>query len=82
MAAQEGGGFLEVESLHGGIPAGGTSPAFAGDSHHADRPAATRGEDHPGDGNSEPIRAQHSKGCARHSAFEELLNGQVPSDDT
>lgn len=43
VAAQENGGFLEIESLHGGIPAG-SSTALAGDSHDADSPRSdTRG---------------------------------------
>lgn len=81
MAAQEGGGFFDIERPHGGIPAGGTSTALAGDSHHADSPTATPVESHPSDGNSEPIRAQHSKGCARHSTIEKLISGQFASDD-
>jgi hypothetical protein len=68
MAAQEGGGFFDIESPHGGIPAGGTSTALAGDAHHAGSPAATPFKVHPGIGNSEPIRAQRSRACAIKSA--------------
>jgi hypothetical protein len=69
MAAQEGGGFFDIERPHGGIPAGGTSTALAGDSHHADSPTATRVEGHPSDGNTEPVAAQHIKGCPMHSTI-------------
>ena len=69
MAAQEGGGFFDIERPHGGIPAGGTSTALAGDSHHADSPTATPVEGHPSDENAEPVAAQHIKGCPMHSTI-------------
>lgn len=71
MATQESGGFLEVERLHGGIPAGGTSTAFAGGSHHADTPVATRVEGYRIVRNSEPIGAQYSEDGDQQGSIED-----------
>lgn len=55
--------------------------SFAGHSQHADSPAATQVERDPSVGDSEPIRAQHIKGCRIHNTIKPLINGQLASDD-
>ncbi len=82
MAAQESSSFLEVERFHGGILAGGTSRAFAGDSHHADRPAATQVKGHFSIGNPEPSRAQHSKDHRIHGTAAKLSRNRFDSEDS